>query len=131
VSCNVVFGTGFFDKRLNHYSVRTTDGERHTSDLGPTLCVINILAKNISTAQKEALDEWMHNIIVYTKLPFSIYQFKSSGVTFSTGSGVDLGLGVGVTITGVRYTKDNTEGVFSLDPPDRWSLNLEGLEFIR
>lgn len=132
VTCNVVYGSGFHDKRLNHFSVRTTDGTRHTSDLGPTLCRTTIIAKNVSTADKEALDEWLHNIVVYSKSPFSIYQFKSVGVPFSPGTGVDLGLGAGVTITNVRYTEDNTEGVFNQVPPGGWELTLDNrLEFVR
>lgn len=131
ITCNVVYGSGFFDQRLNHYSVRTTDGTRHCSDLGPTLCLVSILAKNISTEDKEALDDWLHNVVKYTQRAFTINQFKSSDVPFPLGAGVDLGLGPGMPITGVHYTINNTEGVFTKVPPGQWDLKLENLEFLR
>lgn len=131
IKCNVVHGSGFYDERLNQYSVRSVDASRNSYDLGPTVAVFNILAKNLSSTDKSALDSFIKNTIVFSKYSFSIAQLTDNLGALPTGIGPDFGNGPGATVTNVYYTKYDTKDVFTMSPPNVWDLNLTDLEFRR
>lgn len=131
VKCNVVHGSGFYDERLNQYSVRSVDASRSSYDLGPTVAIFNILAKNLSSADKAALDSFIKNKIVFSKLPFSIAQLTDNLTALPLGVGPDFGNGPGITVSNIYYTKYDTKDVFTQAPPNVWDLNLTDLEFRR
>ena len=124
VTCKVVFGTDWYDRRLNHYAVQTVDGSFTSFDLGPTMVYGTIVMKDVSVTDASSLRTFIKDTIVFTKRSFSISQFSSGSTPFATGLGVDLGLNPGVTITSVKYIKTDTEGVFNFVAPGKYDVNF-------
>jgi hypothetical protein len=83
VSCSLVYGTDFYDERLNQYAVDTGSGARITYDGGPNRTHGKLVMKNMSYADGVALKTW-----IKTQIIFQLYTFTINGII-----NVDLGLG--------------------------------------
>ncbi|MCK9428336.1 MAG: hypothetical protein M0P92_06615 [Acholeplasmataceae bacterium] len=117
---DLVFGTDFYDKRRNHFTMEVADGEILTADSGPTICFGTLVIKSVSKTDAAAFRDFIESKMVYTLNSFSI-----SGI-----SGVDLGLGFGKTLTSVNFTEDNTQGVFTFVAPGLYDINFS-YRFVR
>lgn len=112
---NIVYGTEWYDKRLNQYAMETADGGDIVYDGGPTLVYGVILMKNVSYTDGELLRSWIRTYAIFQKNTFTI-----SAIT-----GLDLGNGKGVAITGARYNGSNDmKGVLAYEAPGIYSVNF-------
>lgn len=115
IDCKVVYGTDFFDIRLNHHHLETADGTDITYDIGPTKTHGTILMKNVQPAARDLLLDFIWDKLVFSKNKFTI----------SAISGVDFGLGRGVQVTNCLWDGgDSTKGVFTHMAPGIYTVNF-------
>lgn len=130
VQCKVVYGTDWYDKRLNHTFARTSDGTLQSWDVGPTLCRCTIVMKDVSSAHATIVRNVIKTYCDFSGTDFNLIQLTDSLASFPSGQGVDLGNGVGTTLTDVNFAFSSTEGIFRLVPPGNYDITLP-IEFVR
>lgn len=115
VDASVVYGTDFWDRRLNQFSLRTADGGTTVVDNGPTEVHGTLVLKNMSYTDGNNLRTWLRTYALFEKNTFTI-----SAIT-----AVDLGLGKNTQLTLVRYDGGNTdEGVFKYIAPGFYDATI-------
>ena len=115
INCSVVYGTDFYDDRLNHYHLETADGTDITYDVGPTKTHGVIVMKNVSPSDKGFLYDFILGEIVFSLRPFNVVAI----------AGIDLGVGVGVGLTNCLWDGGNTtKGVFTSLAPGIFTVNF-------
>lgn len=125
--CTPIYGTRWWPKRENQVSVKTLDGTQSTFDIGPTLVEGILLAKNIRMRTSNDIISFFETVTVFKQYSFTINQFAAyPDVALASGSGVDLGSGKGVTVSGVylRMDEASLDGIFELVAPGYYNMTL-------
>lgn len=115
IPAKVVYGTDFFDVRLNQFELLTADGSDKVYDTGPTVAHGMLVLKNVSYSDAVTLRTWVRDT-----LRFALYRFTISAIT-----NVDLGLGKSTAITQARWDGGQSlSGVFSYNAPGVYTVNF-------
>ena len=115
IDCNLVFGTDWYDIRLNQYEVITADGGNVVYDNGPTMCHGVMIMKGVSYTHGNNLRTWLKSYAIWAYNTFTI----------SAISNVDLGKGKNTAITLARYDGgSNLSGVFEFVAPGIYNVRL-------
>jgi hypothetical protein len=113
---NIVYGTEFEDQRYNQVSQRNALGQLITYDThGFNVVDGDLLIKNVSRADGDALRTWIH-----TKAVFQLNVFDIS----TDNDQVDLGEGQGEDLVGVKFGQLNDKGVIKLVPPGNYTVKF-------
>jgi hypothetical protein len=111
---NIIYGTDYYDKRLNQYEQTTVDGVDRVYDGGPTQVHGVILIKNIAWAQGEDIKTFIRENMVFAK----------NEITITPPSHINLGEGDGVSIT-CRYDGgQDIKGILTPSAPGVWQLEF-------
>jgi hypothetical protein len=111
----IVYGTTFYDKRLNQVRQECSDGSDVVFDGGPTKSYGILLVKRISYDDGEALRTWLAGTLYFQKYTFTI----------SALTNVNLGKGKNTQVTGCRYLKNNSDGLLEFVAPGMYNLTME------
>ena len=115
ISASVVYGTDYYDKRLNQFELPTADGTDVVYDNGPIMCHGTLVMKGISYTDGNALRTWLKTYAIFAYNTFTI----------SAISCVDLGKGKNIAITSVRWDGgQNTQGAFQLVAPGNYDITF-------
>lgn len=121
VTGNVVYGTDFFDRRLNQFELLTADGGDIVYDNGPLVANCTLIIKGVSYTDGDAFRTWCK-----TKIIFAANKFKMSAV-----AGVDLGMGknTAVQTSGGSYIArynggQDLNGVLEYVAPDQFNITF-------
>jgi len=116
VSCNIVYGSDFWDETLNQEELLTVDGVDVVQDSGGPIITHGVLMlKNLSYADGIALMGWLRS-----NIKFAYNRFSISAVT-----NTDLGKGKNTIVTNCRYDGGQTmNGIFSFTAPGIFSVNF-------
>ena len=117
---NVVYGTDYYDKRINQITQRTLDGALLTYDSGTNICFGTLKMENLTKSNGQDLKAWIRD-----KAVFSLNSF-----TITPPSGVDLGLGEGIAVAGVKLLATDYKDMLTFKAPARWSLVMN-YQFVR
>jgi hypothetical protein len=115
VSCAVVFGTNWFDKRWNHYAVRSADAGTTVYDVGPNEIEGVILMKGLSSTDGGNLITWIRDSVI-----FDTYLFTISAI-----ANLNLGKGTNTACTSCRYNgAPSLEGIYDFVAPGIYDFNF-------
>lgn len=118
ISCALVYGSKFHDKRINQKSIEVATGELITYDTGNLVCEGEMILKNVSYVDGEALRYWLQSGVI-----MQLYSFEVEADTVSAPE-VDLGNGKGQKITGVKFNKTDTKSVFVRKAPGNYEIRF-------
>lgn len=111
---NIVYGTDYYDKRLNQYEQTTADGVDRVYDGGPTQVHGVILIKNIAWSQGEDIKTFIRTNMVFAK----------NEIVITPPSHINLGAGDGTAIT-CRYDGgQDIKGILTPSAPGVWQLEF-------
>jgi hypothetical protein len=117
----VVYGTDFYDDRLNQSELKTADGTDVVYDGGPTVCHGVLVFKGVSYTSGENLRTWLRTYAIWAYNTFTI----------SALADADFGNGKNTAVTTARYDGGQSlKGVFDLQAPGQYNIKLP-YRFIR
>ena len=111
----------FSDNKNNQYAKRNLNGNLITYSTGNTICNGLLVMNNVSHTDYKLLETWIKDTIVFMQYTFTLSE---------AGSDVDLGKGAGVSLTSVRFTETDLNGVFKYEAPGVYVLKFP-YRFIR
>lgn len=115
ITGSIIYGTDYYVKRLNQFSLEISDGNDVVYDAGPNIVIGTLMMKGISYQEGLDFEDWLENNLIFQKNLFSI-----GGI-----QGVNLGNGLNTGISGARYTGGRTtEGVLKPVAPGTFNLNF-------
>lgn len=115
VNRNPSYDSDFSFRRANQYSQETVDGALKTYDGGPNILIGEIVLRNVSKAEGDAL----RNFIKTTVL-FELYQF-----TITPPANTDIGGGVGTALTTVNFAGgQDLKGLFKYSAPGTYTITI-------
>jgi hypothetical protein len=113
-NCNVVYGTEWWNTRLNQWEQKASDGTDIVTDSGPTKIKGVLMLKNVSKALGDALRTWIVTKAIFAKNPIRI----------SPPVGVDIGAGDAGILT-CRYDGGPTvDKVLTLVAPGNYNVKF-------
>lgn len=112
---SVIYGTDFYTRRLNQFSLELADGEDAVYDAGPNVVMGTLMMKGIDYSEGLDFETWLKEELIFQKNKFSI-----QGI-----SGVNLGKGLGEGISDARFTGGkSTQSVLQLVAPGKFNLTF-------
>jgi len=115
LSANVVYGTDFYDIRLNQSEQELVTGDTIVYDAGPTRVHGVLVMKNVSYTDGESLRAWISGNI----------KFAYNRFTIAPLSAVNLGNGKNTAVTNCRYDgKQSMADVFKYVAPGIYTINF-------
>lgn len=115
VAGTVVYGKGFYLRRVGQSTRRTMDGELHTYDRGVTIVEGELTVKALSPEDKVALENFIVEDLNFNEGFFNLSCDHTS---------VDFGEGGGVTVKACKFEGDlaDLKGFFEHVPPGIFHL---------
>ena len=115
ISAATVYGTDWWDDRLNQFELPTANGTDVVYDNGPIMCHGMLVMKGVSYTDGNNLRTWLKTYAIYALNTFSISQLANT----------DLGKGKNTALTVVRWDGgQSTSGVFNLVAPGNYDINF-------
>jgi hypothetical protein len=116
ITRNPSYQSRFWPVRYNHEKSETADGGNVTYDNGPTIIKGNIVIKNVSKAEADALKHFLTDHAIYTK----------NAMTITPPTNTDVGAGNGTALTSAYFDGENSlEGVIDgPNPPGIYDINF-------
>lgn len=111
----IVYGTDFIDVQWNQESHRTLDGQLQTFTNGIVITPGLIICKGLTKVMGKTFLTWFREDLIYQENRFDI---------LLNGNLIDLGLGEGVDLTQCNYTKNSSEGLYSLHAPGFYNFKI-------
>lgn len=136
ISAAVVYGTNFYDKRLNQYTLRTADGGTVVYDAGPDQVHGVMVMKNVSYSDGENFRKWIRGDysggtdegITYGKSKFKISALTD--IDLGIGKNTELSVAGGATEDAYYDGDIDMSGVFDYLAPGLYKINFP-YRFIR
>lgn len=110
----IVYGTDFYIKRINHFTLPIVDGTEKVYDAGPKKIYGNIVMKDISVSNKDELLSWITDDIIFSKNRFTI----------NSVTGVNWGNGVSSPVYNCRFPQSDTKDIFEFLAPGKYTINF-------
>jgi hypothetical protein len=114
ISASVVYGTDWWDERINQISLQTADGGLVTFDSGVTVCHGILVMKGVSYTHGESLKTFIKDNIIFSKYAFTI------GAVVN----LDLGNGKNVAVTANVDSDPSTKDMFSFVAPGNYDVKI-------
>lgn len=118
ITGKIVYGTDWYDVRKNHFRVETAEAGEAVYDVGPTVCYLTLVLKDVSLSDGDALREFFKENVDFGSVPFTLEQESTPIVNIGQGTSVNY-------ITGVTLNQIGTlEDCFTPVAPGKYDITL-------
>lgn len=113
ITKNPSFGKNWWHERYNQYVIDTADGGRKIYDNGPDVLKGEIVLRNVSKAEGDALRTFLETKAIYGK----------NAIDITPPTNTDIGAGAGTKLSSAYFDGPNTlEGVLSYHEPGLYDI---------